>query len=156
MKPNAGDTMLLETNNLVCALRPCGEYNQECLSGTIIFKTPRFSGEIDYLMKLDEYRRFVVYPLQTLADSFGKERREQIGNLDGNFFFDFRLRPNGKVVCRYELGTRHRLFPEESTIFRGTFFTDRLHIGQWLTQAPGDLREWKASLHLILNKDGMY
>ncbi|HHJ17256.1 MAG TPA: hypothetical protein ENJ80_11215 [Gammaproteobacteria bacterium] len=136
--------MIFKTRQLECAFSPYTECDNSTLWGDCHFKTPRFTGKISYFMDVAEYRKFVIKPLQALADSFGTTRREQIGNLHGNFFIDFNLRPDGKVLCRYELSNDDRFNPEASTVFRGTFTTDHLHIGMWLTQAREDLRAWKA------------
>jgi len=147
--------MEIDTQRLVCAIRPYGEAQSRSLFGNIMFRMPCYTGKISFVMPAEEYYRFVIYPLQTLADFYGKKCREQIGNTGGNFFFDFKLWPNGQVFCRYELSNEDRFDPNRSTIFRGSFSTDHLHLGKWLTQAHEDLKKWIAPPDLCLIPGGL-
>ncbi len=108
------------------------------MSGSLIFKKPRYSGKISVLIRVWEYFR-LIDTLQVLADSMGTGWEECIGNTEGNFFFRINLKKTGKVSVYYEFCEDHRLVETNKPIFRGNFSTDHLHIGPWLAQAKEDL-----------------
>lgn len=133
--------MQIDAGRFQCTIQPEDFGPGSVFCGGIAFKMPFCQGDLRFVMGVAEYRQFVLTPLQKLVDSYGLDCREQIGNLGGNFFFDFRLRPTGKVWCNYELSNEDRFEPERSTVFRGSFRSDHLHLGQWLNQAYEDIQD---------------
>ena len=111
--------MQIDAGRFQCTIQPEDFGPGSTFFGGIAFKMPSCQGDLSFVMGVAEYRQFVLTPLQKLVDSYGLDCREQIGNLGGNFFFDFRLRPTGKVWCNYELSNEDRFEPERSTVFRG-------------------------------------